>query len=101
MGQVDFPSTPSHQPCTPEEDGFPNVRVTADSVILDYGEGGMRTLPFSGIERNGITIKPGGENGLNRIQVTLFASGISVDDAEGAYNGRIHVIEESIVREHA
>lgn len=77
---TEFPSMPPYEPCTPEQDGFPYVRVAEDKLILDFGGDHFAEIPFKAILKGSILIRPGDNNVVNRFQVTFLTSGISVDD---------------------
>lgn len=98
MGFTEFPSMPPQDPNTPEEDGFPYVRVADDSVILDFGGDKIVELPFRTILKNSMVIKPGNDTMVNLFTLTLITSGISVDDSN-AHNERIKVVRENMVCE--
>jgi hypothetical protein len=54
------------------------VTITKDAVIVDGVE-----LPSSVIEKNGVVVKPGGAEGINRLVVTFLVGEVDITDPTG------------------
>ena len=67
------------RPCSPEEDGFANIRIDKVGILLDFGDHTV-LIPEKTISRNTVVIKPGGNDDVNRVQLELLASNILVTD---------------------
>lgn len=79
----EYPSMPAYDPCGPDNDGFADIKLGWDYVELTLARGEKLRIPGITIERGGMTVTPGSDRGVNRVQLTLLAGKITcADDAE-------------------
>lgn len=90
-----FPSMPPVQPAAPEDsEGWPDVLLQHDDVILSFHEKPDIVLPGALIERHSVEVHPGASDEVNRVTLTLFACRVDVQDN----HDDITVIHESRIR---
>ena len=75
-----FPSMPSHDPCDPDREGFAHVRIEGDNVILELAAGHVVMIPGATIKKGGVILRPGSDEMVNKVQLTLLASEMSYAD---------------------